>query len=174
MLNPDGVVVGNYRCSLAGLDLNREYREPGVPSPTIKAFKDLVRGLMREREVVLLCDLHGHSRKHGVFAYGCEKAPKDATPAAPGWPVPGSLGGLAGVPSGNQARLFPLMLHLNAPDLFCYRSCNFAVSRLFGGQWRCRFKSAAFSASKQPTHQLKQTPQLLCRFKSPRQAQAGS
>ena len=23
MLNPDGVVVGNYRCSLAGLDLNR-------------------------------------------------------------------------------------------------------------------------------------------------------
>ena len=23
MLNPDGVVVGNYRCSLSGLDLNR-------------------------------------------------------------------------------------------------------------------------------------------------------
>ena len=23
MLNPDGVVVGNYRCSLAGVDLNR-------------------------------------------------------------------------------------------------------------------------------------------------------
>lgn len=23
MLNPDGVIVGNYRCSLAGLDLNR-------------------------------------------------------------------------------------------------------------------------------------------------------
>lgn len=26
MLNPDGVVVGNYRCSLAGRDLNRNYR----------------------------------------------------------------------------------------------------------------------------------------------------
>eukprot|EP00062_Callorhinchus_milii_P027226 gi/632990268/ref/XP_007884090.1/ PREDICTED: cytosolic carboxypeptidase 3-like [Callorhinchus milii] len=26
MLNPDGVVVGNYRCSLAGQDLNRNYR----------------------------------------------------------------------------------------------------------------------------------------------------
>ena len=25
MLNPDGVIVGNYRCSLAGLDLNRIY-----------------------------------------------------------------------------------------------------------------------------------------------------
>jgi murein tripeptide amidase MpaA len=23
MLNPDGVIIGNYRCSLAGLDLNR-------------------------------------------------------------------------------------------------------------------------------------------------------
>ena len=26
MLNPDGVVVGNYRCSLSGRDLNRNYR----------------------------------------------------------------------------------------------------------------------------------------------------
>lgn len=23
MLNPDGVIIGNYRCSLSGLDLNR-------------------------------------------------------------------------------------------------------------------------------------------------------
>ena len=23
MLNPDGVIIGNYRCNLAGLDLNR-------------------------------------------------------------------------------------------------------------------------------------------------------
>lgn len=26
MLNPDGVIVGNNRCSLAGRDLNRQYR----------------------------------------------------------------------------------------------------------------------------------------------------
>jgi len=30
MLNPDGVIVGNYRCSLAGLDLNRQYINPSV------------------------------------------------------------------------------------------------------------------------------------------------
>jgi hypothetical protein len=28
MLNPDGVIVGNYRCSLSGHDLNRQYIAP--------------------------------------------------------------------------------------------------------------------------------------------------
>ncbi len=28
MLNPDGVIVGNYRCSLSGLDLNRQWQNP--------------------------------------------------------------------------------------------------------------------------------------------------
>jgi len=25
MLNPDGVIVGNYRCNLSGADLNRQW-----------------------------------------------------------------------------------------------------------------------------------------------------
>ena len=28
MLNVDGVIVGNYRCSLAGVDLNRNWLDP--------------------------------------------------------------------------------------------------------------------------------------------------
>ncbi len=28
MLNPDGVIIGNYRCSLAGHDLNRQWVDP--------------------------------------------------------------------------------------------------------------------------------------------------
>jgi murein tripeptide amidase MpaA len=28
MLNPDGVIIGNYRCSLAGRDLNRRWKKP--------------------------------------------------------------------------------------------------------------------------------------------------
>ena len=27
---------------------------------------------MEEREVIVYCDLHGHSRKRNVFIYGCE------------------------------------------------------------------------------------------------------
>jgi murein tripeptide amidase MpaA len=36
MLNPDGVISGNYRCSLAGCDLNRRWKHPSeVLHPTI-------------------------------------------------------------------------------------------------------------------------------------------
>lgn len=28
MVNPDGVIHGNYRCSLAGCDLNRRWKNP--------------------------------------------------------------------------------------------------------------------------------------------------
>lgn len=28
MLNPDGVIHGNYRCSLSGNDLNRKWKNP--------------------------------------------------------------------------------------------------------------------------------------------------
>lgn len=68
MLNPDGVIVGNYRCSLAGLDLNRVYQAPDSRlQPVICAFKEMVRAFTQEREVVLSCDMHGHSRRFGVF-----------------------------------------------------------------------------------------------------------
>lgn len=83
-------------------------------------------------QVVLFCDMHGHSRKYGVFIYGCEKKPgKDDRPQFSGWPVPGSVGGLPGVPLKCQPNMFPLMLYLNAPDLFSYRSCNFKVFLLW-------------------------------------------
>ena len=44
MLNPDGVVNGNYRCSLAGCDLNRRWKYPSrTLHPTIFNTKKLVR-----------------------------------------------------------------------------------------------------------------------------------
>lgn len=44
MLNPDGVIHGNYRCSLAGMDLNRRYLDcsPDL-HPTIVALKNLIK-----------------------------------------------------------------------------------------------------------------------------------
>jgi hypothetical protein len=72
MLNPDGVINGNYRCSLAGCDLNRRWKRPSkVLHPTIYATKQLCHQFKAERELQIFCDFHGHSRRKNIFMYGC-------------------------------------------------------------------------------------------------------
>ena len=71
MLNPDGVINGNYRCSLAGCDLNRRWKYPSeVLHPTVYYTKKLISKLASERPLALYCDLHGHSRRKNAFFYG--------------------------------------------------------------------------------------------------------
>ena len=68
MLNPDGVINGNYRCNLAGVDLNRQWVDPSKKlHPTIFATKVMLRKIKEERDLVLFCDIHGHSRKKNIF-----------------------------------------------------------------------------------------------------------
>ena len=75
MLNPDGVINGNYRCSLAGCDLNRRWKRPDkLLHPTIYYSKTLIKRLHKERGVIFYCDFHGHSRKRNTFVYGCNDA----------------------------------------------------------------------------------------------------
>ena len=63
MLNPDGVIVGNYRCSLGGLDLNRQWLLPNNRlAPEIYAMKEMVKKTLECRDIALFCDIHGHSR----------------------------------------------------------------------------------------------------------------
>ncbi|KAJ9507713.1 hypothetical protein QJQ45_019104, partial [Haematococcus lacustris] len=136
MVNPDGVIVGNYRCNLAGVDLNRVWQEPHRKlHPVIVALKALLREFMEEREVSLFCDLHGHSRKPDVFVYGCHK-PKDNAALFPGYPVPGTLGGLPGVEPRLQEKVLPLLLSHCAPDIFSYHRCAFKVQRSKAGTGR--------------------------------------
>ena len=73
MLNPDGVIHGNYRCSLAGCDLNRKYMntDPQL-HPTIYAVKELISSMSKGRGVSLYLDIHGHSQRKNVFLYGCD------------------------------------------------------------------------------------------------------
>ena len=52
MLNPDGVIVGNYRCSLTGRDLNRNFRHPKKESfPTVWHTKEMLEDFAKETEV---------------------------------------------------------------------------------------------------------------------------
>ncbi|KAK9303389.1 hypothetical protein QLX08_004884 [Tetragonisca angustula] len=111
MLNPDGVIVGNNRCSLSGKDLNRQYRTVMRESyPSVWHTKLMIRRLLEECGVAIYCDLHAHSRKHNIFVYGCESKR-----------------------TASQTKLseqvFPLMLHKNAADKFSFENCKFHVEK---------------------------------------------
>ena len=119
MLNPDGVIHGNYRCSLSGCDLNRRWKTPSsLLHPTIFHTKRLCHNLVRDfskaslrnpntvsRELVLYCDLHGHSRRKNVFMYGNSNAD-----------------------SPDETKLFPFIMSKLCP-FFSFNYSRFAVQR---------------------------------------------
>mmetsp|Transcript_20166 Transcript_20166/g.37533 ORF Transcript_20166/g.37533 Transcript_20166/m.37533 type:complete len:868 (+) Transcript_20166:1967-4570(+) len=71
MLNPDGVILGNYRSCFAGNDLNRKYMNPDTRlHPTIFHIKDLLNKTQANGGLFAFLDLHAHSRKKNVFIYG--------------------------------------------------------------------------------------------------------
>ncbi|MEE6503713.1 hypothetical protein FKM82_004911 [Ascaphus truei] len=73
MLNPDGVINGNHRCSLNGVDLNRHWASPKPTlQPTIYHIKGLLYYINSVGKTPLVfCDYHGHSQRKNVFFYGC-------------------------------------------------------------------------------------------------------
>ena len=106
MLNPDGVINGNYRCSLAGCDLNRRWKFPHKAiHPTIFFAKKMIKDLHKERGLVMYCALHGHSRKQNVFMYGCHNNMRP-----------------------EETRVFPLMLS-KLSSFFDFTSCRFGVQK---------------------------------------------
>ncbi len=77
MLNPDGVVLGNYRCDVSGCDLNRKY--VGTDQhlfPNIYNLKAKIRSIINKgqgkggKKVLAFFDMHAHSKKKCVFIYG--------------------------------------------------------------------------------------------------------
>jgi hypothetical protein len=75
MLNPDGVILGNYRCNLSGHDLNRAYPAPDMSlHPEICTVKKLARELASNGRMTLFLDMHGHSSKKGFFLYCCNES----------------------------------------------------------------------------------------------------
>ena len=114
MLNPDGVIVGNYRCSLAKADLNRVYRKPSKELfPTVWHTKQMIESFLQEKgtkDVIAYVDLHGHSRKHNIFTYGCHM---------PGCNLEQLL----------EGRLLPWLLFQQCPEKFSFSSCKFSVHK---------------------------------------------
>ncbi|VDD80271.1 unnamed protein product [Mesocestoides corti] len=73
-LNPDGVICGNHRCSMAAKDLNRQWLNPSdIMHPTIFHTKCLINLLSElDNAPYIYIDLHGHSRMKDIFVYGCD------------------------------------------------------------------------------------------------------
>ncbi|XP_074141325.1 cytosolic carboxypeptidase 4 [Sminthopsis crassicaudata] len=122
MLNPDGVINGNHRCSLRGEDLNRQWLSPSAQhQPTIYHTKGLLHYLNNiGRTPVVFCDFHGHSQKKNVFFYGCSI--KETLWQA-GCPVEPSI-----VSEDVGYRALPKILDKVAPA-FTISSCSFLVEK---------------------------------------------
>ncbi|XP_074762348.1 cytosolic carboxypeptidase 6 isoform X2 [Athene noctua] len=73
MLNPDGVYLGNYRCSLMGFDLNRHWANPSPwAHPTLHGVKQLIIEMYNNPKINLefYIDIHAHSTMMNGFMYG--------------------------------------------------------------------------------------------------------
>ncbi|XP_026559650.1 cytosolic carboxypeptidase 1 isoform X1 [Pseudonaja textilis] len=122
MLNPDGVINGNHRCSLSGEDLNRQWQNPNPDlHPTIYHAKGLLQYLAAIKRLPLVfCDYHGHSRKKNVFMYGCsiKETIWHTNVSAASCDLIEDLG----------YRTLPKILSQAAPA-FCMSSCSFVVEK---------------------------------------------
>ena len=111
VLNPDGVTCGNYRSSVAGVDLNRQWNEPSkILHPTVFYLKETVAKLKKERDVFLFCDIHGHSRKRNSFLYG------------------NKLAANGGFLSWTKVRLLPRILAKKS-EMYSYKGSKFKVEK---------------------------------------------
>jgi len=107
MLNPDGVIIGNYRCSLSGQDLNRQWIAPSSKMyPEDYSVKMMMRKTLESRDILFFCDFHGHSRQKNLFMYGCSNQKGDRL----------------------KERIFPFLFSRNS-EHFSFPNSNFVVQK---------------------------------------------
>ena len=96
-----------FKPSISRYSINRVYRTPiRELYPTIYSLKAMIKRFAEDREVIFYSDLHGHSRKHNVFAYGCSAALMDQE-------------------LDMSEQVFIRMLELNGPSHFSLKSSRF-------------------------------------------------
>ncbi len=106
MLNPDGVVLGNFRTGAAGTDLNREFAEDSN-YPEVRAIQQLFYQLTKKGlTVCLYLDFHGHSERKNTFFYG------------PSWPINET--------EYMVSRLLPKMV-ARRTTIFRFYACSFRI-----------------------------------------------
>lgn len=117
MINVDGVVNGNYRCSLAACDLNRKFqRASKTIHPTVYYLQKMITRLQEteNRQFFLYLDFHGHSAKKNIFQYGNKTE---------NW-APSSKKGTC----NHQPQVFPMMVSKQF-DYFNFPDCTFSMPK---------------------------------------------
>jgi hypothetical protein len=109
MINPDGVIIGNSRSSLAGVDLNRRWCNPNATMHPELYFlkKNMSYDSKHSAGITIFCDLHGHNKANNCFFYGCNKAPNE------------------GLLSWTKTRLLP-KIYENFDQIFNFEFCKFS------------------------------------------------
>lgn len=108
MVNPDGVVLGNSRCSVSGYDLNRKWVNPDLDScPEVYFVKKSIKKASLKWEIEIFCDLHGHSIKRNSFFYCC--------------------GGKNGLTNVFRSRMIPKILSRKS-KFFSFSDCRFRIT----------------------------------------------
>lgn len=70
MINPDGVSIGNSKCSLSGHDLDKYWRNPDrFIHPEIYYTKKVIENISKNNKVVFMCDFFGSDDKIGNFLF---------------------------------------------------------------------------------------------------------
>ena len=112
MINPDGVIIGNSRSSLAGVDLNRRWSNPSATlHPELYFLKNnMAYDYKNSGGITLFCDLHGHNKADNCFFYGCNKAPNE------------------GLLSWTKTRLLP-KIYESFDTIFNFGDCKFSQEK---------------------------------------------
>ena len=144
MLNIDGVVEGNYRTNLSGLDLNRYWaKTSALQHPTIHFTKQLMFEMRQSGQPLsVVIDWHGHSTMSSTGLYGCNESESSIKPRPPtdeeqhdeeqsDWMgvVPPQLIHL-------RERLLPMLVQQRGTSVFDYSECTYNVSAQKAGSAR--------------------------------------
>lgn len=101
MVNPDGVIYGNFRTNLAGFDLNRQWIEPSkTMHPQVYSISRFIQSL---ENISFVIDFHGHSKKYNSFIYACTAE------------------------NPHPFRVFPYICSQQSP-LFALRDCTYSLT----------------------------------------------
>ncbi|TNV86843.1 hypothetical protein FGO68_gene16193 [Halteria grandinella] len=116
MINPDGVIVGNNRCSFIGKDINRCYQDANAKlTPEIYHLRQMIGAIVKQsgsERIAGFFDLHQHSGRKSVFMY------------APYYPLHSK--------KYLKIRMLPKLL-AERSEMFRYYSCKFRFDKFKEG-----------------------------------------